>query len=94
MTEVKTWLDSWPVYRQLTGSDPFGRGKAARSKGTDATVSRTATADRVVKSVCPFCAVGCGQNVFVKDEKIVQIEGDPNSPISRALGAQPAPADR
>jgi formate dehydrogenase major subunit len=80
---VKTWLDSWPVYRQLTGSDPFGRGMAARSKATEATVSRTATADKVVKSVCPYCAVGCGQNVYVKDEKIVQIEGDPNSPISR-----------
>ncbi len=83
MTGVKTWLDSWPVYRQLTGADPFGRGSAARSKATDATVSRTATADRVVKSVCPYCAVGCAQNVYVKDEKIVQIEGDPNSPINR-----------
>lgn len=83
MAGVKTWLDSWPVYRQLTGSDPFGRGAAARSKATEATVSRTATADRVVKSVCPFCAVGCGQNVYVKDEQIVQIEGDPDSPISR-----------
>jgi len=80
---VKTWLDSWPVYRQLTGADPLGRGKAARSKATDATVSRTATADRVVQSVCPYCAVGCGQKVFVKDEKVVQIEGDPDSPISR-----------
>lgn len=83
MIRVKTWLDSWPVYRQLTGSDPFGRGKAARSKATEATVSRTATADRVLKSVCPFCAVGCAQNVYVKDEKIVQIEGDPDSPINR-----------
>ncbi len=80
---VKTWLDSWPVYRQLTGSDPLGRGKAARSKATEATVSRTATADRVAKSVCPYCAVGCAQNVYVKDEKIVQVEGDPNSPINR-----------
>jgi formate dehydrogenase major subunit len=83
MTGVKTWLDSWPVYRQLTGSDPLGRGKAARSKATESVVSRTATADRVVKSVCPFCAVGCGQKVYVKDERIVQIEGDPDSPISR-----------
>ncbi|RBY96396.1 dehydrogenase [Blastococcus sp. TF02-8] len=80
---MKTWLDSWPVYRQLTGSDPMGRGKAARSKGTESTVSRTATADRVVKSVCPYCAVGCGQKVYVQDEKITQIEGDPDSPISR-----------
>jgi formate dehydrogenase major subunit len=80
---VKTWLDAWPVFRQLTGSDPLGRGVAARSKATEQVVSRTATADRVVKSVCPYCAVGCGQRVFVKDEKIVQIEGDPDSPISR-----------
>jgi len=80
---VKTWLDAWPVYRQLTGSDPLGRGKAARSEATESVVSRTATADRVVQSVCPYCAVGCGQRVFVKDEKVVQIEGDPDSPISR-----------
>jgi len=71
------------VYRQLTGSDPLGRGKAARSKATEAVVARTATADRVVQSVCPYCAVGCGQKVYVKDEQVVQIEGDPDSPISR-----------
>jgi formate dehydrogenase major subunit len=80
---VKTWLDAWPVFRQLTGDDPLGRGKAARSKATEAVVSRTATADRVVQTVCPYCAVGCAQQVFVKDEQIVQIEGDPDSPISR-----------
>jgi formate dehydrogenase major subunit len=80
---VKTWLDAWPVFRQLTGADPLGRGVAARSKATESVVSRTATADKVVKSVCPYCAVGCGQRIFVKDEKIVQIEGDPDSPISR-----------
>jgi formate dehydrogenase major subunit len=80
---VKTWLESWPVYRQLTGSDPLGRGKAARSKATEAVVSRTATADRVAKSVCPYCAVGCAQNVYVKDEKVVQIEGNPDSPVNR-----------
>ena len=80
---MKTWLDAWPVYRQLTGNDPLGRGKAARSKRTESVVSRTATADRVVRSVCPYCAVGCGQKVFVKDEQVVQIEGDPDSPISR-----------
>ena len=44
---------------------------------------RTLTADRVVQSVCPYCAVGCGQRIFVKDEKVVQIEGDPDSPVSR-----------
>lgn len=36
-----------------------------------------------MKSICPYCAVGCAQNVYVKDEKVVQIEGDPDSPVSR-----------
>jgi len=40
-------------------------------------------ADAVVKSVCPYCAVGCGQDVYVKDGRVIQIEGDPDSPISR-----------
>ena len=80
---MKTWLDAWPVYRQLTGKDPLGRGTAARSKATESVVSRTATADRVVKSVCPYCAVGCAQNVYVENEKITQIEGDPDSLINR-----------
>jgi formate dehydrogenase major subunit len=80
---VKTWLDSWPVYRQLTGDDPLGRGKAARSKATDSVVARTATADKIAHSVCPYCAVGCAQNVYVKDGKIVQIEGNPDSPVNR-----------
>jgi formate dehydrogenase major subunit len=37
----------------------------------------------VVQSICPYCAVGCGQKVYVKDEQVIQIEGDPDSPISR-----------
>ena len=37
----------------------------------------------MVRSVCPYCAVGCGQRVYVKDGKVSQIEGDPDSPISR-----------
>jgi len=74
---------SWPVLRQLTGPDVLGRGLAARSRRTEEITPRTATADRVARSVCPYCAVGCGQRVFVKDEQVVQIEGDPDSPISR-----------
>ena len=80
---VRTWLTEWPVYRQLTGSDPLGRGAAVKSPHTEQLAPRTRTADRVVKSVCPYCAVGCGQNVFVRDDEVVQIEGDPDSPISR-----------
>src|SRR3954470_13776083 len=77
------WLGRWPVYRQLTGPDPSGRGEAVRSAGTEAITARTTQADSVAKSVCPYCAVGCGQKVFVKDGKVIQIEGDPDSPISR-----------
>jgi formate dehydrogenase major subunit len=80
---VRTWIESWPVYRQLTGSDPLGRGAAAQSPRSRALTPRTATADRVAHSVCPYCAVGCAQKVYVKDEKVVQIEGNPDSPISR-----------
>ncbi len=82
MAVGKTFL-SWPVVRQLTGKDPLGRGPAVRSQQTEELTARTTTADRVAKSVCPYCAVGCGQRIFVKDEKVVQIEGDPDSPISR-----------
>jgi formate dehydrogenase major subunit len=76
------WL-RWPVVRQLTGTDPLGRGPAARSPRTDERRSRTEEADAVVRSVCPYCAVGCGQRVFVRDGAVTQIEGDPDSPISR-----------
>jgi formate dehydrogenase major subunit len=70
-----------PLVRQLR--DPLGLGRAAQSRKSARLTPRTTTADRVVKSICPYCAVGCGQNVYVKDEKVVQIEGDPDSPISR-----------
>ncbi|MBB5069542.1 formate dehydrogenase major subunit [Saccharopolyspora gloriosae] len=76
------WLN-WPLVRQLTGSDPLGRGTAARSRRTEDLRARTEQADEVVRSVCPYCAVGCGQQVFVRDGEITQIEGDPDSPISR-----------
>jgi formate dehydrogenase major subunit len=70
------------VLKQLQG-DALGLGRAARSKRSESLSPRTSTADRVVQSICPYCAVGCGQKVYVKDEKVVQIEGDPDSPISR-----------
>ena len=82
MSDGKTFL-SWPVLRQFTGKDPLGRGAAVRSRHTEEITARTETADRVARSVCPYCAVGCGQKVYVKDEKVIQIEGDPDSPISR-----------
>jgi len=77
------WVQRWPAYRQLTGNDRLGLGAAAKSAKTQRTTPRTKTADNVVKSVCPYCAVGCGQNVYVAKEKVIQIEGDPDSPVSR-----------
>ena len=75
-------LSEWPLARQLKRMDLTGLGKPAFSKRTLELTSRTRTADKVVKSICPYCAVGCGQNVYVKDGRITDIEGDPDSPIS------------
>jgi formate dehydrogenase major subunit len=71
-----------PLLRQLL-ADREGLAAAAKSRRSEGLTARTASADRVVESVCPYCAVGCGQSVYVKDEKVVQIEGDKRSPISR-----------
>ena len=76
-------LQAWPVLRQLTSDDHLGLSSAARSAASADLRPRTEDADRVVGSICPFCAVGCGQRVFVQDDEILHIEGDPDSPISR-----------
>jgi formate dehydrogenase major subunit len=71
-----------PLLRQLR-KDWTGRGAAARSRRSETLRARTEEADRVVDSICPYCAVGCAQRIWVKDDKVTQIEGDPDSPISR-----------
>ena len=81
--DFKKLVESWPVYRQLTGDDRLGRGKAAQTNRSLTLMPRIADADSVAHSVCPFCAVGCAQKVYVKDGKVIQIEGNPDSPISR-----------
>jgi len=81
--DLRKRLGSWPVIRQLQQGDTLGLGKAAQSPRSASLEPRTATADRMARSVCPYCAVGCGQRVYVKDEQVTQIEGDPDSPISR-----------
>jgi formate dehydrogenase major subunit len=72
-----------PLLRQLTGPDRLALGPSAQSPRSQKLEPRTSTADRVVKSICPYCAVGCGQDVYVSGDRVVQIEGDPDSPISR-----------
>ena len=76
-------LPEWPVLRQVRAGDPSGLGETAASARSRHLAPRTASADRVARSICPYCAVGCGQLVYVKDERIIDIEGDPDSPISQ-----------
>ena len=73
---------SWPVLKQLHG-DPFGLGRAAQSDRSKTLRPRIDDADAVASSICPYCAVGCAQLVYVRDGEVTQIEGDPRSPISR-----------
>ncbi len=80
---LRDLIPTWPVIRQLRDGDPLGLGKAVQSSLQAELMPRTSEADEVVRSICPYCAVGCGQRVFVKDGEITQIEGDPDSPISR-----------
>ena len=72
----------WPIWKQLRSRDVEGLGKNARSERSEQLGARTRKADKVVSSICPYCAVGCGQLVYIKNEKIIDIEGDPRSPIS------------
>ena len=79
MTILKR-LSRWPVIEQLrTGAD--GTGREAMSEATRTLMPRN-TGAQVARSVCPFCAVGCGQLIFHREGKIVSVEGDPASPIS------------
>src|SRR6266550_7573321 len=74
----------WPVIRQLKERDPHALGERAFSKRSIELTPRIAgDGPREVKSICPYCGVGCGQSVWVKDGRITDIEGDPDSPISR-----------
>ena len=74
-------LLKWPLIRQLkTGGD--GTGQEAMSDRTRALKPRNEGAS-VARSICPYCAVGCGQLVYHRDGKVINIEGDPESPISR-----------
>jgi formate dehydrogenase major subunit len=74
--------NAWPLWRQIADRDPIGLGSVAASARSESLAARTADADKVVASVCPYCAVGCGQLVYIKDDRIIDIEGDPRSPIS------------
>ena len=74
---------NWPLLRQLRDGDPTARGRSVCSPPTDRIRARIDEADEVTHSICPYCAVGCAQLVYVKNGEVIQIEGDPASPISR-----------
>jgi formate dehydrogenase major subunit len=72
----------WPLWKQVVRGDVEALGEVAQSPRSEKLGPRTSTADKVVASICPYCGVGCGQLVYVKQGKIIDIEGDPRSPIS------------
>jgi formate dehydrogenase major subunit len=76
-------LTDWPVLKQIQRSDAHALGDTAASDRSKTLAPRTRAADKIVPSVCPYCAVGCAQLVYVKDNRILDIEGDPDSPISK-----------
>src|SRR3954469_23955583 len=78
---MNSLLRGWPLARQ-TRNDHLGLASAAQSAHSRALRAHIHDA-KVTKSVCPYCAVGCGQLVYSKGNRVVQIEGDPDSPISR-----------
>ena len=75
-------ISDWPVMKQLQRGDMHALGQTSASERSKTLAPRTRNVDRVAKSVCPYCAVGCGQLIYVKNGKIVDIEGDSDSPIS------------
>ena len=74
------FLKDWSLPRQLAGQDVFT--DASRSTSSNTWRPRLEEADAVGTSICPFCAVGCSQLIYVKDRKPIHIEGDPRSPVN------------
>jgi formate dehydrogenase major subunit len=79
---IKDLLNRWPLLQQVKSGDFRGTGRVAYSQHTRELAARHLGAE-VTKSVCPYCGVGCGQLIYHKDGELINIEGDPDSPISR-----------
>jgi formate dehydrogenase major subunit len=60
----------------------WGLGPWAVSRHTEQAGARIAGL-KATESVCPYCAVGCGQIVYTRDGELVDIEGNPRSPINQ-----------
>jgi len=78
---LKDLISRWPLIQQIrTGAD--GTGFEAMSERTRNLRPKTDGA-QVARSICPYCGVGCGQLAYHKNGKLISIEGDRESPISR-----------
>src|SRR5262249_32765636 len=71
----------WPVVRQILNRAD-GTGVEAMSEETRNLQPKNKGAE-VARSVCPYCAVGCGQLISHRGNKLISVEGDPASPVSR-----------
>jgi len=80
-SRLRRAVGAWPVLKELRGQDPLG--EAAETEATRQLRPRLEEADKVGTSICPYCAVGCAQLVYAKDNRIIHIEGDPRSPINQ-----------
>ena len=60
----------------------WGMGPAAASKKTKKAGARISGL-KATESICPYCAVGCGQVVYTRDGELVDIEGNPRSPSNQ-----------
>ena len=76
------FLTEWPLLKQIRTGAWKGTGEEAMSDETKQLSPKIKDAE-VSRSVCPYCGVGCGQLVYHQDGKLVSIEGDPGSPVSR-----------
>ena len=81
LNRATAFLRDWTLPRQFAGGDV--QREAARSTLSKTWRPRLEEADAVGTSVCPYCAVGCGQLIYVKDKKPIHIEGDPRSPVNQ-----------
>ncbi len=78
---VAGFVHDWSIPRQLAGQSV--QSKAAESELSRGLRPRLEQADTVGTSICPFCAVGCGQLIYAKGGKPLHIEGDPRSPVNQ-----------
>jgi formate dehydrogenase major subunit len=80
---LKKLLAEWPLLKQARHG-LRGTGAEAMSERTrNLTARNQEEGVQVARSVCPYCGVGCGQLVYHRNNQLINIEGDPQSPISR-----------